>query len=143
MSGVRWGLFPCVRHLVVVVEDDPAVAEITCRMVEQAGYRCECVGTGGRARALADSTSVGLFVIDLHLPDTSGPALGRWITQQFPGTPIVYTSGYVHHRLEPGELRGAPFLPKPYTQDELASTLGRLLPSGSGEPSGDSQASGS
>ena len=132
-----------MRHLVVVVEDDPAVAEITCRMVEQVGCRCECVGTGGRARALAESTAVDLFVIDLHLPDTSGPALGRWITQQFPGTPIVYTSGYVHHRLEPGELRGAPFLPKPYTQDELASTLGRLLPSGSGEPSGDSQASGS
>jgi DNA-binding response OmpR family regulator len=117
-----------MQRLVLVVEDEPTVAEITCRMVERAGYRCECTNSGRRALALAETLSIDLFIIDVVLPDYSGLDLGRWISERSPGTPVLFVSGYPEYRQAPPELQGAAFLPKPYSGYELAATLRRLLP---------------
>ena len=66
----------------LLVEDDPAVGETICHMLQEAGYRCEWVPTGQAAVALAESGAllVDLFIIDVRLPDISGPSLVRQLT---------------------------------------------------------------
>lgn len=118
-----------MQPLVLVVEDDPTVAEITCRMVREAGYRAECVRSGKQAvdLAAAPSSIVDLFIIDLHLPDMPGARVAQRVQQLQPAAAIVFTSGYPSYRL-PAELESMPFLPKPYTLEEVAAVLGQLLP---------------
>jgi CheY-like chemotaxis protein len=119
-----------MQPLVLVVEDEPSVADVTCRMVVAAGYRCECVGTGRQATALVEAgvLVVDLVVMDIMLPDMPGTQVAETIRVWRPGMPILFTSAYPEHQSDPPTLACALFLPKPYTREELADALHRLLP---------------
>jgi CheY-like chemotaxis protein len=118
-----------MQPLVLVVEDDAMVAEITCRMVEASGYRTECAGTGRQAIALLQDGTVrpDLVLLDVHLPDMKGTQVARVVLERQPGTPIVFTSGYVNYQLELPDLEGSAFLAKPYDWQELEEVLHRFL----------------
>jgi two-component system cell cycle sensor histidine kinase/response regulator CckA len=122
-----------MQPLVLVVEDEAMVAEITCRMLEDSGYRSECAATGQEAIALLEDGTIrpDLVILDVHLPDMRGTRVAQVVHERQPGTPILFTSAYVHYRLTPPQLGDSTFLAKPYSRDELAAVLHRLLPSGS------------
>jgi two-component system phosphate regulon response regulator PhoB len=65
-----WQMLP----LVLVVQDEAAVAEVTCRMVEASGYRTDCASTGKQAIALLEEGTIrpDLAILDVHLPDMKG-----------------------------------------------------------------------
>ena len=115
---------------VLVVEDELAVADITCRMVRDAGYLCEWVRTGKEAIALVESGSLyaDLFIIDIVLPDITGIEVARHLSQRCPGAPVIFISAYPEYRLEPPVVEHGRFLPKPYSGAELAQVLHEFLP---------------
>jgi DNA-binding response OmpR family regulator len=119
-----------MQPMVLVVEDDAMVAEMTCRMVQDAGYRSECAGTGKQALALVDNPriAVDLLIIDLTLPDMPGFEVAWLARISRPSLPLVFMSGYPDYREIPPAFAGAPFLLKPYSPTELRDTLWQLLP---------------
>jgi DNA-binding response OmpR family regulator len=116
----------------LLVEDDPGVAETICQMLQEAGYRCEWVPTGGAALALLESRTLGadLFVIDVRLPDISGPKLARQLTQARPYSPVLFVSAYPEPADEPMPEVHWAFLPKPFTSDQLCEAIRQLLSEG-------------
>jgi DNA-binding response OmpR family regulator len=116
----------------LLVEDDPSVAETICQMLQEAGYHCEWVPTGGAALALLESRTLrpDLFVIDVRLPDTSGPKLARQLTQARPYAPVLFVSAYPEPDDEPMLDVHWAFLPKPFTPDQLCQAVGLLLSEG-------------
>jgi len=122
--------------MVLVVEDDAMVAEMTCRMAQDAGYRAECTGTGKQALAMVDNPriAVDLLIIDLTLPDMPGVEVAWLARLRRPSLPVVFTSGYPDYREIPPAFEGAPFLLKPYSPAELRDTLRRVLPLDGGGP---------
>jgi CheY-like chemotaxis protein len=117
--------------MVLVVEDDPMVAEMTSRLLKDAGYQSECIGTGKQALAMVENKAVTVdaLLIDLTLPDMPGLEVARQARLKRPSLPVVLTSGYPRYREVPPEFDGAPFLAKPYSLDELVTAVQRLLPS--------------
>jgi len=60
------------RPLVLVVEDDPAAAELLTRQLERAGFRAEVARTGNDAIAMAVSHKPAAITLDILLPDLDG-----------------------------------------------------------------------
>ena len=95
------GAFPFVSAadaapLVHVVEDDEAVRDSLCWLLESAGYRVLAYPSAERFLTEADrgAAAVGL-VLDVHLPGMSGLDLQQVLTREaaprpsssYPGTP--------------------------------------------------------
>ena len=60
------------RGSVLVVDDEPTIAEIVSRYLERAGYETRTAGDGPQAIQLAGERRPDLVVLDLMLPGLDG-----------------------------------------------------------------------
>jgi CheY-like chemotaxis protein/anti-sigma regulatory factor (Ser/Thr protein kinase) len=60
------------RPLVIIVEDDPAAAELLTRQIQRAGFRTEIARTGLDAVAMAKAHKPAAITLDIELPDVDG-----------------------------------------------------------------------
>jgi signal transduction histidine kinase/ActR/RegA family two-component response regulator len=115
---------------VLVVEDNAAVAEIVCLQLAQRGYTVHCAADGAEAlRICARHQPIDLLISDIVMPGMSGPALAAELTARYPRLAVLLMSGYtddtvVRHRVAES---GVAFLQKPFSGDELAVKVRRLL----------------
>jgi DNA-binding response OmpR family regulator len=79
----------------LVIEDDPLVAELFRRALQDAGYQAEIMENGHKAQAQLVFTTPDLVVVDIHLPSVSGGILLRQVRgqQRFWHTRIIVVSG--------------------------------------------------
>src|SRR3954447_2523010 len=69
------------RGSVLVVDDEPTIAEVVCRYLENAGYDARVAGDGAQALALAGEHRPDLVVLDLMLPRVDGLEVMRRLRQ--------------------------------------------------------------
>jgi CheY-like chemotaxis protein len=121
---------PAGGYTVLVVDDEEAVRRLACRMLTWTGYQALEASHGREAIATIEqhAGSVHLVLTDIKMPGMNGRELGRQVEQRWPGKPILYMSGFASEVFENGLLEpGAPFLSKPFTQDDLAQKVRGLL----------------
>lgn len=120
-----------MKPSVLVVEDDPDLM-LTFRVVLQtAGYMVIGVTTGEEALAALEAVEPDVMILDLCLPGIDGwEVLGAVRNDvALPKTPIVLTSANAKNgqRTRANELGCADFLDKPFSAEELWSTVDRVL----------------
>lgn len=71
-----------VRGSVLVVDDEPTIAEVIARYLERAGYEARVAGDGYRAVELATVRRPDLVVLDLMLPGIDGLEVMRRLREQ-------------------------------------------------------------
>lgn len=110
---------------ILLIEDDPAVAEGVAEGLRQAGYEVLAVDTGaaGRSAALAPK-GPDLILLDLGLPDTDGYDLCREIRGESQ-TPIIVISARDDEidRVVGLELGADDYLTKPFGMRELVARI--------------------
>ena len=119
-------------HTVLVVDDEEAVRRLASRMLTWTGYQSLEAGHGREALATIEKHTgpIHLVLTDIKMPGMNGRELGRQIESRWPGLPILYMSGFASEVFQGGLLEpGAPFLSKPFTQDDLAAKVKALLAS--------------
>jgi CheY-like chemotaxis protein len=117
-------------HTVLVVDDEEPVRRLASRMLLWTGYQALEARHGREALATIEEHAgpVHLVLTDIKMPGMTGRELGRMIESRWPGTPVLYMSGFASEVFQGGLLEpGAPFLAKPFTQDELAAKVRALL----------------
>ncbi len=113
---------------ILVVDDAPAI-RMLCRVnLELDGHRVLEAGTLAEARgALAAEEPPALVLLDLHVAGEDGLDLLAEIRREHPEVRVVLLTGTAE--LEDGA-RGLAdgVLPKPFSLEQLASTVHRLAP---------------
>lgn len=110
---------------ILVVEDQPALADSLQQWLGSVGYRVKAVRNPRQALALAGE-DWQLLVCDLALPQMDGPSLVRRLRLRRPGLPVLYVSGYGSGSFF-GSEEAVYFLNKPFSPDEFLAEVRRAL----------------
>jgi PAS domain S-box-containing protein len=112
---------------ILLVEDEPAVRDMTRRVLQRAGYTVLAVGDARSAidRIKAAVEPFAVLVTDVVMPGISGIELGGRMLDRHPETAVVLLSGYTADSLDLERLleRGARFVPKPLSSGELLRAI--------------------
>ncbi len=118
-------------ELILVVDDEESIREITRGTLETLGYTVLTASDGTEALALyADKKKeIAVVLTDMVMPFMDGPATIRALQRMNPKVRIIAASGLgTGHRAGEGTLEGVSvFLNKPYTAERLLKTLEELL----------------
>jgi DNA-binding response OmpR family regulator len=110
----------------LIVDDDPSVSELVCRLLSAWGWECGRCGTGSEAAALARAERYDLAFCDVDLPDGDGILLAGVLRALNPRLRVVFASGEPANRLRAEQAGFEHFLDKPFTREELGDALARL-----------------
>ncbi len=116
---------------ILIVEDEPAIAELVALNLRHSGYETQCVGSSADADAVVRTALPDLVVLDWMLPGESGVALARrWRSQaRTRNLPIVLlTARSQEADLVQGLDAGADdYLAKPFGNAELLARIRAVL----------------
>ncbi|MCB2198408.1 response regulator [bacterium] len=117
------------RAVALVVEDETETREVIAAAVENYGFRVVQAGDGIQAYRQFEREKPSIVISDIYLPYTNGIVLMNKIKVRAPRLPIILITGYSHYRqlLQGSRFPPDGFLAKPFTVDELYTTMNRVL----------------
>lgn len=111
----------------LVVDDDPAVREVTAQFLKDLGYGVIEAGSGGAAIDLLErAADIDVLLVDYAMPGITGAEVAKATQTRRPGLPVLFITGYADLSAlrDAGEER---ILQKPFYAEELAAKLQGLL----------------
>jgi two-component system response regulator ResD len=118
------------RGSILVVDDEPTIAEVVSRYLERAGYRTTIAGDGLEAIEAAASERPDLVVLDLMLPGIDGLEVMRRLREQHaePTAVILLTAkGEESDRVIGLRLGADDYVVKPFSPAELVARVDAVL----------------
>ena len=119
------------REYILLIEDEPDVADLASEMLADEGYRVVIAHDGFEALKIYErmGKQIGLVILDYFLPVIDGDAVFEELRSLNPKVNVVLSSGFAEQTkigsmLAQG-LRG--FIPKPYSRDKLLEQVRSTL----------------
>jgi signal transduction histidine kinase/CheY-like chemotaxis protein len=113
---------------ILLVEDDPRVADATQDLLHSMGFETRWACDGAAALAFVESNrKLALVLSDVVMPGgVSGLDLARTLRDRRPELPVILTTGYSNYASEV-VAEGFALIEKPYRRDDLAASLRSAL----------------
>jgi len=116
---------------ILVVEDEPGISAVCQRVLTSEGFEVDIAVNGKVAQDMLGEKDYDLFLIDVRTPLMNGKQLYQCIQEKHPKLidRVIFTTGDVMSKDIQGFLGQAarPFLPKPFTPDELRTIVRETL----------------
>jgi signal transduction histidine kinase/CheY-like chemotaxis protein len=119
---------------ILLVEDEPQVAELVTRALRKHGYTVLRASRGAEALEILRTvdTRVDLLLTDIVMPGMNGRELADRVKTMRPGIPVLYMSGYsddaiLRHGVEAATMQ---FIGKPFSITALRSKVREVLAPG-------------
>jgi CheY-like chemotaxis protein len=119
------------REYLLLIEDEPDVADLASEMLAEEGYRVVIAHDGFEALKIYEKMGkqIGLVILDYFLPVIDGDAVFEELRSINPKVDVVLSSGFAEQTkiasmLAQG-LRG--FIPKPYSREKLLEQVRSTL----------------
>lgn len=113
---------------ILVVEDEPAIADTIVYALRGEGFEVVCCSTAGEALRVIEARDVHLIVLDVGLPDQNGFELCKQI-RKTSAVPIVFLTARTSEvdRVVGLEIGADDYVPKPFSPRELAARVKAVL----------------
>ena len=116
------------RSRILVVDDDPTIAEVVARYLERDGYEVETSPDGFAALRQAEEKAPDLVVLDLMLPVLDGFEVFRLMRARSSIPVVMLTArGQEDDRVAGLELGADDYLSKPFSPRELTARVKAVL----------------
>lgn len=117
------------RRRVLVVEDEPPIANLIERLLKKAGFETQVAMDGFRAGALLATWRPWVMTLDLRLPGLGGVEVVKFLKASpvFSNVRIVVVSAMPHRELDEAVAAGADVaLEKPFSRESLLINVAKL-----------------
>jgi len=119
------------QRRILMVDDDVLIAMTSVDMLEDLGHKVVEAHSGHEAlellgKSLDGGDRIDLMITDFSVPGMNGAELAMQARQLVPGLPILLASGYTD--LPAGMDVDVGLLGKPYSQEDLASEIAKVIP---------------
>lgn len=114
---------------ILIVEDDPALADGLIRSLGQSGYAVDRAANGEQANTMLQDSVYDLAILDLGLPKLDGTEVLRRLRQRGGRTPILILTARdtVEDRVLGLDLGADDYLTKPFNLVELEARVRALI----------------
>jgi nitrogen-specific signal transduction histidine kinase len=114
---------------VLLAEDEPLVRSVLTRALERAGYRVLAAANGSEALKLCrEHDDIALALLDVVMPDCSGPEVYARIQEFRPGLRTLFASGYSDTARSTHDIPvGSTVLSKPFEIELVLARVRELL----------------
>lgn len=115
-------------ELILIVEDEPSIAEVVGLYLKRAGYEVIFAQDGIEAQDKIETASPDLIVMDLMLPIIDGFELTRWLRARN-DTPIIMLTARRDEvdRIAGLEMGADDYIIKPFSPQEVVSRVRAVL----------------
>ncbi len=117
------------RGLVLVVDDEPAIADVVRRYLERDGFRVELCDTGAAALVSIQRDRPVAVILDVGLPDLDGIELCQRLRAAGDWTPVLFLTARDDDadRILGLEVGADDYLVKPFNPRELVARVRSVL----------------
>jgi DNA-binding response OmpR family regulator len=124
------------HRLVLVVEDEPAIADVITMYLTRAGYRVRVESDGSAALEVARAQRPDAIVLDVGLPGIDGIEVCRRLRSGQDWTPILFVTARDDEvdRVVGLELGADDYMTKPFSPRELVARIASVLRRVDGPP---------
>lgn len=118
-----------MNPVILIVEDEPAIADTLTWTLTSEGFAPCHVSTGGAALARIEQGGVAVVVLDVGLPDLSGFEVCRRIRANDAALPVMFLTARAEEidRVLGFEIGADDYVAKPFSPREVAARLRVML----------------
>ena len=115
---------------VLVVDDEPSLADLLTLALQYEGWEVRSAGTGGEALRLADEFRPDAVLLDMMLPDFDGIEVVRRLRAADRTVPVLFLSARddVEDRRAGLSAGAQGYLTKPFSLDAVIDGIRAMLP---------------
>lgn len=109
---------------ILVVEDEPSIAEVVSLYLKRAGYHVQIASDGRQAMNIFERQMPDFVILDLMIPETDGFSLTRWLRDRS-NVPIIILTARREEidRIAGLEMGADDYVVKPFSPQELVSRV--------------------
>ncbi|MGB7874732.1 MAG: response regulator transcription factor [Anaerolineales bacterium] len=113
---------------ILVVEDEPSIAEVVGLYLQRAGYQVQTASDGKLAMTMLEKEIPDLVILDLMLPEIDGLSLTRWLRDRS-DVPIIMLTARREEidRIAGLEMGADDYVVKPFSPQELVSRVRAVM----------------
>jgi len=109
---------------ILIVEDEPSIAEVVSLYLKRAGYHVQIASDGRQAMNILERQMPDFVILDLMLPQVDGLSLTRWLRERS-NVPIIILTARREEidRIAGLEMGADDYVVKPFSPQELVSRV--------------------